>query len=136
MGTTIRVSKARVEVHQGNSAVKYIQCVLSVVHVIEFICKFDTKWCQVPCLCCFGLHEGVEPSPLLNFGDTQSMYLTCGLMFLVPVFQFAPQTFTHCLLGTTWQSPLSKYSLKMFPKHLLGDPQVQTVHDANTYHVQ
>ena len=45
-----------------------------------------------------------------------------GLCSWYQVFQFAQQTFSTCLLGTTWQAHLSKYSLNMFPKHLLGDP--------------
>jgi hypothetical protein len=43
MCKTIPVSQAPVEVHQGNSTMQYMQCVLCVIPVIEFPCKFDTK---------------------------------------------------------------------------------------------
>ena len=36
------------------------------------------------------LTRGAEPFTLLELGDTQSLYLTCGIMFLAPVLQLAP----------------------------------------------
>ncbi|MFM7989070.1 MAG: hypothetical protein ACKPKO_58130, partial [Candidatus Fonsibacter sp.] len=32
-----------------------------------------------------------------ELGDTNSLYMACGFMFLVPVIQFGPQAFTLCL---------------------------------------
>ena len=114
MCTTLPVSQALVEVHQGSITVKYMQYVLGVVLLIEFLCQLNTKWYQVPCLCCLALKERAAPSLLsiLVIPPKVCIWLV-GLCSLYQSFSFA-----HKLA------------------HLVGDLQVHTVHDANSYHVQ
>ena len=81
-------------------------------------------------------NEAVEPSPLLNLVTPKVCIWLVGLCYVYQSFSLANKLSHLVFWVRLGNPPLSKYSLNMFPKHLLGDPQVHTVHDTNAYHAQ